>query len=146
MATWVNLMDVVYPVGSMYLSASSTSPSSTIGGTWTQIKGAVLAAYGANSFAPSGNYGGSLKISVNQMPSHKHYAEKVFWKPKPSLEGLDNTQTIFADDALSSDVVNGVHTYGSTSVGGGAKFPTLPLFNFCLAANSLTNLVGGYNG
>ena len=72
MATWVNLMDVVYPVGSIYLSASSTSPSSTIGGTWTQIKGAVLAAYGANSFASSGNYGGSLKISVSQMPSHNH--------------------------------------------------------------------------
>lgn len=72
MATWVNLMDIVYPVGSVYLSISSTSPSSTIGGTWTQIKGAVLAAYGANSFASSGNYGGSLKISVSQMPSHNH--------------------------------------------------------------------------
>ena len=72
MATWVNLMDVVYPVGSVYLSISSTSPSSTIGGTWTQIKGAVLAAYGANSFASSGSYGGSLKISVSQMPEHSH--------------------------------------------------------------------------
>ena len=140
MATWVNLMDVVYPVGSIYLSVSSTSPSSTIGGTWTQIKGAVLAAYGANSFASSGNYGGSLKISVSQMPSHKHYAEKVFWKPKATE--LDDTQTIFADDALNLDVVDGVHTYGSTSVGGGAKFPTLPLFNFCLETNCL---VGGYN-
>lgn len=120
MATWVNLMDVVYPVGSIYLSVASTSPSSTIGGTWTQIKGAVLAAYGANSFASSGNYGGSLKISVNQMPSHKHYAEKVFWKPKST--NLDNTQTIFADDSLASDVVNGIHTYGSTSVGGGQNF------------------------
>lgn len=143
MATWVNLMDAVYPVGSIYLSVSSTSPSSTIGGTWTQIKGAVLAAYGANSFASSGNYGGSLKISVSQMPSHKHYAEKVFWKPK-STE-LDFTQSIFADDALSPAVVNGVHTFGSTSVGG-VKFSTLPLFSLCLAANSLTNLVGGYNG
>ena len=124
MATWVNLMDIVYPVGSIYLSVSSTSPSSTIGGTWTQIKGAVLAAYGANSFASSGNYGGSLKISVSQMPSHKHYAEKVFWKPK-STE-LDLTQSIFADDALSPDVENGVHTFGSTSVGGGQIFyPTI---------------------
>lgn len=109
-------MDVVYPVGSIYLSVGSTSPSSTIGGIWTQIKGAVLAAYGANSFASSGNYGGSLKISVNQMLSHKHYAEKIFWKPRST--DLDNTQTIFADDALNADVVSGIHTYGSTSVGG----------------------------
>lgn len=117
-------MDIVYPVGSIYLSVASTSPSSTIGGTWTQIKGAVLAAYGANSFASSGNYGGSLKISVSQMPSHKHYAEKIFWKPRST--GVDDTQRIFADDALSSDVVNGVHTYGTTSVGGGKiSYPTI---------------------
>lgn len=72
MATWVNLLDVIYPTGSLYLSRSSTSPASIIGGSWTQIKGAVLAACGANSFTTN-NYGGSLKISVNQMPSHQHY-------------------------------------------------------------------------
>lgn len=140
MATWVNLMSVIYPVGSVYLSTNSTSPSSTIGGTWTQIKGAVLAAYGANSFASSGNYGGSLKISVSQMPSHKHYAEKVFWKPKNT--DLDNTQTIFADDALSSDVVNGVHTYGSTSVGGGQT--SCPTIIQSLFGDELLNQFSGW--
>lgn len=71
MATWVNLLDVIYPTGSVYLSRKNTSPASIIGGTWTQIKGAVLAACGANSFVAA-NYGGSLKISTNQMPSHTH--------------------------------------------------------------------------
>lgn len=71
MATWVNLMDIVYPVGSMYFSATSTSPASTVGGTWSQIKGALIAATGNNGFA-SVNYGGSLKISINQMPTHAH--------------------------------------------------------------------------
>ena len=71
MATWVNLLDVIYPIGSIYFSRSATSPASTIGGSWTQIKGAVLAACGANSFATN-KYGGSLKISINQMPSHTH--------------------------------------------------------------------------
>ena len=72
MATWVNLLDAIYPAGSVYLSRNATSPASIIGGSWTQIKGAVLAACGANSFTTN-NYGGSLKISVNQMPSHQHY-------------------------------------------------------------------------
>lgn len=71
MATWVNLLDIIYPTGSVYLSRNATSPASIIGGTWTQIKGAVLAACGANSFVTA-NYGGSLKISTNQMPSHTH--------------------------------------------------------------------------
>ena len=71
MATWVNLMDIIYPIGSMYFSATSTSPASTVGGTWSQIKGAVIAATGNNGFA-SVNYGGSLKMSINQMPTHSH--------------------------------------------------------------------------
>lgn len=69
---FTNLLAAMFPVGSVYLSTTSTSPSSTIGGTWTQVKGATLAATGANSFAGGASYGGSLKISVNQMPSHYH--------------------------------------------------------------------------
>lgn len=69
---FTNLLTAMFPVGSVYLSTTSTSPSSTIGGTWTQVKGATLAATGANSFAGGASYGGSLKISVNQIPSHIH--------------------------------------------------------------------------
>lgn len=70
---FINLLTAMYPVGSIYLSTTSTSPSSTIGGTWTQVKGATLAATGSNSFAGAASYGGSLKISINQIPSHNHF-------------------------------------------------------------------------
>ena len=83
MANWVNLLDIIYPIGSLYLSRSSTSPASTIGGSWTQIKGAVLAACGANSFTTN-NYGGSLKISINQIPSHQHTNWTVLIWPRGS--------------------------------------------------------------
>lgn len=73
MATWVNILDVLYPVGAVYFSTASTSPASTIGGSWTQIKGAVIAAYGSNGYTLK-NYGGSLAISESQMPSHTHRA------------------------------------------------------------------------
>lgn len=69
---FINLLQAVYPVGSVYISTVNTSPSSLIGGTWTQVKGATLAATGANSFAGGASYGGSLKISINQIPSHIH--------------------------------------------------------------------------
>lgn len=71
MATWVNLLDAIYPAGSVYLSRNATSPASLIGGTWTQIKGAVLAAAGSNGFATNA-YGGRLAISINQIPAHTH--------------------------------------------------------------------------
>ena len=43
MANFVNLMDVIYPVGSIYLSTAATSPAASIGGTWTKIENCTLA-------------------------------------------------------------------------------------------------------
>lgn len=71
---FINMLEVVYPVGSVYISTAATSPASFIGGTWEQVKGAVLGATGANSFGNAATYGGGLKISTNQMPSHNHSA------------------------------------------------------------------------
>lgn len=71
MATWISLLDIVYPVGSLYFSVNSVSPASIVGGTWTKVTGAVIAASGSG-FTTAMNYGGSLKISVEQMPPHKH--------------------------------------------------------------------------
>lgn len=69
---FINLLQAVYPVGAVYISTVNTSPSSLIGGTWTQVKGATLAATGANSFAGGASYGGSLTINANQLPPHTH--------------------------------------------------------------------------
>lgn len=46
MSNFVNLLDIIYPINSMYIITSTVSPATSIGGTWTQIKdGACLAAY-----------------------------------------------------------------------------------------------------
>lgn len=68
---FTNLLGVVYPVGAVYFSTTSTSPAGVIGGTWTQIKGAVLAATGANGFADAASYG----MTTDQMPVHSHKAQ-----------------------------------------------------------------------
>lgn len=36
MSTWTNILDLVYPVGSLYQSVNSSSPASLFGGTWTR--------------------------------------------------------------------------------------------------------------
>lgn len=38
MSVFVNILDILYPVGSIYQSMEPTSPSEIIGGTWEQIK------------------------------------------------------------------------------------------------------------
>ena len=68
MSNFVNLLDIIYPVNSIYITASGVSPATSIGGTWTQIKdGACLAAY--DNIV---GYTGSKTISVKQMPVHSH--------------------------------------------------------------------------
>lgn len=69
MASFVNVMDLVYPVGSIYQSMSPTSPASIFLGTWTQIKEGFL-----RSALDSGVTGGSLTqtLKAENLPPHKH--------------------------------------------------------------------------
>lgn len=71
MASWISLLDIVYPVGSLYMSTSSVSPASIVGGTWSTITaGACLGAAGTDFNV--NNYNGSATISSSQIPAHKH--------------------------------------------------------------------------
>lgn len=69
MANWINILDILYPVGSIYLSRNSVSSSSVIGGSWTRIQGAMIGAIGDSV---SNGYGGDKTISIDQMPKHRH--------------------------------------------------------------------------
>lgn len=42
MSNFVNLLDIIYPVGSVYITATENSPVDSIGGTWVEIKDKVL--------------------------------------------------------------------------------------------------------
>ena len=58
------LFDIVYPVGAIYMSASSTSPASLFGGTWEQIQDRFLLAAGSSYAA--GNTGGAEKVTLTE--------------------------------------------------------------------------------
>lgn len=62
----------LYPVGSLFLSTSSTSPASIFGGTWEQIKDRFLLAAGSTYSAGSTGGSATHKLTVNEMPSHTH--------------------------------------------------------------------------
>jgi microcystin-dependent protein len=66
------ILDLVYPVGSVYISAANTSPSTLFGGTWEQIKDKFLLSAGDTHTA--GSIGGeeSTTLSAAEMPVHKH--------------------------------------------------------------------------
>ena len=89
------LTDAIYPVGSIYMSMSSTNPSNLFGGTWQRIGvGRTLISAGGDSGAivdantitnrgtntaqttwfPVGETGGELDhtLTTTEMPSHTH--------------------------------------------------------------------------
>lgn len=70
--TVTSLLNLMYPVGSIYLSVNSTSPGTLFGGTWVQLKDRFL--LGAGSTYTAGATGGEAthKLTVSEMPSHMH--------------------------------------------------------------------------
>ena len=89
------LTDAIYPVGSIYMSMSSTNPSNLFGGTWERIGvGRTLVSAGGDANAvvdtntitnrgtntaqttwfPVGETGGELDhtLTTTEMPSHTH--------------------------------------------------------------------------
>lgn len=71
----VSIVDIIYPVGSIYMSVNATNPSSFLGGTWTQIKDTFLLACG-DTYA-NGATGGEAEhtLTVDEMPSHDHFQQ-----------------------------------------------------------------------
>lgn len=61
------LGNLVYPVGSIYMSVNSTSPATIFGGTWVQLKDQFLLAAGTKYSA--GSTGGSADAII---PTHTH--------------------------------------------------------------------------
>ena len=62
-------VDMIYPVGSIYMSANATSPATLFGGTWESIGGRFL--LGADSTYTAGGTGGEATntIGASNLPS-----------------------------------------------------------------------------
>ena len=68
----VELVDLIYPVGSIYISTNNTNPSLLFGGNWQQIKDRFLLSCGDTY--NNGATGGASTVSLTkaQMPRHTH--------------------------------------------------------------------------
>ena len=70
-----SIANLVYPVGSIYMSINSASPEILFGGTWERIQDTFLLAAGSTYSA--GTTGGEATHTLTQteMPSHAHTQE-----------------------------------------------------------------------
>lgn len=72
-----NILDKVYPVGSIYMSVNSTNPQFLFGGTWEQIQDRFLLSAG-NSYS-AGAIGGEAThiLTTTELPSHTHGSKSL---------------------------------------------------------------------
>lgn len=124
-AAWVdlgldnNIIDMIYPVGSIYLSYDANfNPANAFGGSWVRIQDRFLLAAG-NEYS-SGAVGGSAThtLTVNEMPSHNHQA-------------LDTNRVVNISSGEGYTVPVGntygnTGRYGTTSTGGGRAHNNMP--------------------
>lgn len=104
-----DLFNLIYPVGSIYISISEVNPTTLFGGEWEQIKGRFLVGVGPlddnttdywgalteKYNMPAGEKGGQTlhQLAIDEIPAHKHWISAAAYDDgNGSSTGQNNSQ------------------------------------------------------
>lgn len=124
-----SLLDLIYPVDSIYISVSSENPGTIFGGTWEAFAtGKTLVGVDANDtdFNAAENAGGSKKVTLDttQIPAHKH--SYVVQNRGQSASGL---MVPTEQGSCKTNVAAGGDLYALQPTFGGSEMDTNGYFN-----------------
>ena len=116
------LIDLIYPVGSIFMSVNSTNPGSWLGGTWEQIQDTFLLACGSTYAANTSGGAATVELVENQIPAHTHGSKTLTGYSRHRRYGTANPggdYVISAYGIMSKDTMvwTGSHAYAGTSSG-----------------------------
>lgn len=122
-------LDMVYPVGSIYMSVNDVNPQALFGGQWERIKDRFLLASG-NTYE-NGQNGGVAKYQLKreEMPAHTH-EELLYVNYDASTTvpagfcRIPTNAYLFSTTAVSNKNVGAFGT--TTSTGGGGAHENMP--------------------
>ncbi len=143
-----DIADIIYPVGSIYMSVNSTSPATLFGGTWVRWGNGRIpvgvdtsnssfstvektGGSSTSSYTPRGTVG-SHTLTVSQIPSHKHsvsvtksgsHSHSVYTMGKGKNDGTAMRLGTSANTDGSISTASGgehTHTISESSIGGGS--------------------------
>ena len=117
-----NLLDtlnMVYPVGSIYMSVNSTSPASLFGGTWERIKDRFLLASGDTHAAGSTGGEEQHKLTISELPPHNHAVAPLGAKggTNGNYEAPDKYGAMSGADTLNLSGGNAFYVRNTSIVG-----------------------------
>lgn len=117
-----DLLNRVYPVGSIYMSAVNISPASFLGGTWQAIEqGRMLMAAGSSWQA--GTTGGAAyhALTVQEMPAHDHSATETAAGAHTHGASTDSAGA-HSHSGSTNNAGDHAHTRGSMNITGAQAF------------------------
>ena len=118
------LLDLIYPVGSIYLSVNSASPDTLFGGTWVRLEDVFLLAAGAKHAAGSTGGEESHILTEPEIAPHKH---AMAYGPESSASSTGFPYGIAAGSATNSAGGRGyASNLGTFSAGGGQPHNNMP--------------------
>lgn len=122
-----SIFDLIYPVGSIYMSVNSADPSVVLfGGTWERIEDTFILA--AGSTYKAGATGGSAehvhatqdhKLTVKQIPAHSHTATVELKMASSNNTGSFSTQQLAVGKEPVSYTNDNPITISNGNTGGG---------------------------
>lgn len=121
------VVNSIYPIGSIYMSVSSTNPTYLFGGTWVQLKDTFLLSAGDNYTA--GDTGGEAThtLTEQEIPAHRHKVGGAGGGDGTGEGGYLARYSTSSDLPYSLRSNNADPTYWSTSsVGSGQAHNNMP--------------------
>ena len=94
----MELLDMVYPIGAIYMSINNVDPSVLFGGTWVQLKDRFL--LGAGDSYTNGDTGGS-KDAIVVEHNHKPYGNSNFVETTVGVS-VDDTKRVASTSSSGS--------------------------------------------
>ena len=113
-----DLLNRVYPVGSIYMSAVNVSPASFLGGTWQAIEqGRMLMAAGSSWQAGTAGGAAYHTLTVQEMPAHDHSAVETA-AGGHTHEASTGSAGAHAHSGSTNNAGSHSHTRGSMNITG----------------------------
>lgn len=155
-----SIINMVYPIGSIYMSVNSTSPASFLPGTsWTQIENAYLFAKRSGDTAGSISGASDYKITKEMLPSHNHGLNShthtlshTHALTESSFEIINTQEGTSGDTILSTDGYfsdSNTSTYRDKNISystGGDTQPTIKVTLSGNTAGASTTTTSGASG
>lgn len=128
-----NIIDFIYPIGSIYMSVNNISPATFLGGTWEQIQNRFLLSAGSSYEA--GSTGGSSShehtLSSNGGATIRKYSSQFIMGRVSTAGNMPNSAGSLGDDGswwvtnaeadtatqqIDTTKFTGVSLYGNTDI------------------------------